>query len=293
MQRGRGQQHRRACLGRDFRQRQHAEVTRHLGEHGLQRRRASACRPAEFLGARPGHPQQRHLGGCAAPGRGDQRQRGNGQPAHRVLTLALLLRGRLSGGTGFAVCPPGREQLVLQAEHLGVLARVGVVVAEQVQDAVRAQQLKLGLHVMAGPGGLPRGDLRAQHHVTQQAGQRARLGAPVGPRSGLVRRPQLVHRERENVGRPRPRPASARAVRSWPARRRAGRESSTSGCTRMPSSTWRAIAASPASSTRGSGLVGDLDAHAARHRARLPGRRSRPAASRCASAVPCRASYFA
>ena len=86
-----------------------------------------------------------------------------------------------------------------------MLARVGVIVAEQVQYAVRAQQLKLVLHVMPGLAGLLRGDLRAQHHVAQQPGQLAGVGGapPVGPRADRVRRPQLVHRERQDVRGPR------------------------------------------------------------------------------------------
>lgn len=70
-----------------------------------------------------------------------------------------------------------------------------MVVAEKVQHAVHAQQIKLGLRAVPGLGRLRGGDLRAEHHVAEQA----RVGA--GVRAGArLRRPQFVHRKREHVG---------------------------------------------------------------------------------------------
>ena len=85
-----------------------------------------------------------------------ERQRGDEQPAHGRLTPARLALRRSPAADGPAGVrgarrsaarrsrPPRQlEQLVLQAEHRRVLLGLGVVVAEQVQDAVRAQQLHL------------------------------------------------------------------------------------------------------------------------------------------------------
>jgi hypothetical protein len=78
-----------------------------------------------------------------------------------------------------------------------------MVVAEQVQDSVHRQQLKLILRAVPGLGGLFGGDLRAEHDVAEQT----RVGSFVARRTRL-RRPQLVHRERQHVGRARlPHPA--------------------------------------------------------------------------------------
>ena len=100
---------------------------------------------------------------------------------HRVPSAALLASRR--------------EQLGLQAEHLALLLRLGVVVAEQVQDAVGAQQLQLVLGGVPGGAACRCGDLRAEHDVAEQ------------PRLGLLvvaaRRTQLVHREGQHVGRAR------------------------------------------------------------------------------------------
>jgi hypothetical protein len=77
-----------------------------------------------------------------------------------------------------------------------------VVVAEQVQHAVHGEQLELGLGGVAVLLGLDRRHLGAEHHVAQQD----RLGlvavaAPGPVRPGHRVRAQLVHREREDVGR--------------------------------------------------------------------------------------------
>jgi hypothetical protein len=79
-----------------------------------------------------------------------------------------------------------------------VLVRFRVVVTKQVQDPVHRQQLKLILRAVPGLGGLFGGDLRAEHDIAEQA----RVGGFVARGTGL-RRPQLVHRERQHVGRTR------------------------------------------------------------------------------------------
>ena len=106
---------------------------------------------------------------------------------------------------GGAAGPPRAQQPVLQAEHLGALVGLRVVVAEQVQDAVHGEQFQLVLGAVAGVAGLNRRDLRAQHHVPEQAGIGAGFlrARPAGVDPAEVRRPQLVHREREDVGRAR------------------------------------------------------------------------------------------
>jgi hypothetical protein len=83
----------------------------------------------------------------------------------------------------------------LQAEHGLVLVRFRVVVTEQVQDPVYRKQLKLVLCAVTGLGGLLRRDLGTEHHVTEQAWVRGFLAG------SWLRRPQLVHGEREHVGR--------------------------------------------------------------------------------------------
>ena len=87
---------------------------------------------------------------------------------------------------------PGRQELVLETEHLLVLLRLGVVVAEQVQDAVHGQQLDLGLGAVARGLALLGGDVGAQHQVAEHA----LLGLLVDQAGA-----QLVHRERQHVGR--------------------------------------------------------------------------------------------
>ena len=64
---------------------------------------------------------------------------------------------------------PRLQQLVLGAEHGGVLFGLGVVIPEQVQDPVHAEQLELVLGGVASLDGLFGRDLRAQHHVPEQA----------------------------------------------------------------------------------------------------------------------------
>jgi hypothetical protein len=56
-----------------------------------------------------------------------------------------------------------------------VLFGLGVVITEQVQDPVHAEQLELVLGGVAGLRGLLRRDLRAQDHVPEQPWVAARL----------------------------------------------------------------------------------------------------------------------
>ena len=99
--------------------------------------------------------------------------------------------------------PPGAQQPVLQAEHRGMLVRVSVVVSEQVQDAVGAQHLQFVGYRVLRLAGLLGGDLRAQHHVAEQARRRALLVGAVGAVAAGRRRPQLVHGKGQHVGRAR------------------------------------------------------------------------------------------
>src|SRR2546423_14539163 len=92
---------------------------------------------------------------------------------------------------------PSSQQLLLPPEHLRLLVRLGVVVAEQVQDPVRGEQPQLVGGGVTGVLGLLHRHLRAQHDVPEQAGDR--LVVLPGPG-----RPQPVHWEGPAVGRTRP-----------------------------------------------------------------------------------------
>src|SRR5450755_3772186 len=101
---------------------------------------------------------------------------------------------------------PGREQLVLQAEHRGVLVRLSVVIPEQVQDAVRAEQFELVTQRMLRLAGLVGGDVGTEHDVAEQAGRRRRFPARALVDPGTAaggRRSQLIHGEGQHVGRAR------------------------------------------------------------------------------------------
>ena len=81
--------------------------------------------------------------------------------------------------------------------------RFCVVIAEEMEDAVHGEQLKLCLRAVPGRPRLLGRDLRAQHHIAEQARVGGRLLAPAG-----LRRPELVHRERQHIRRARlPHPA--------------------------------------------------------------------------------------
>lgn len=82
---------------------------------------------------------------------------------------------------------------------------IRVIVSEQMQDAVDAQQFDLVLGTVPTGLRLIGSDLRAQHDIAEQTGLRFRLmRADRRPRAANGRRrPELIHRERENVGRAR------------------------------------------------------------------------------------------
>jgi hypothetical protein len=75
-----------------------------------------------------------------------------------------------------------------------------VIVSEQMQDAVDAQQFDLVLSAVSLRLRLLGGDLRAQYDVTEQTRHRLRLmpAARAAP-AAQMRRPQLIHGEREHV----------------------------------------------------------------------------------------------
>src|SRR5690606_22338548 len=65
--------------------------------------------------------------------------------------------------------PPALQQAALQPEHLAFLLRLGVVIAEQMQDTVHGQQFQLLEGSVAGHGRLPSRHLRTQHDVAQES----------------------------------------------------------------------------------------------------------------------------
>src|SRR5690349_15549844 len=58
-------------------------------------------------------------------------------------TTRAAARTMITGSAPGSALSPRGKQLVLEPEHLGVLLRLGVVVAEQVQDPVHGEQLEL------------------------------------------------------------------------------------------------------------------------------------------------------
>ena len=212
----------------------------------------------QLLGPGPGDPQQRDLRGRAPPGPGDQRQgqQRDASPSARSPgpfwpfggpgRMAVGRCSRRPGGRAGPQCPPRREQPVLQAEHRGVLVRVGVVVAEQVQDAVHGAAARARPRRVTGLAGLLRGHRRAEHHVAEQPGQRLGLGGRPGrcaPRPGAAAAARPSGRPARRSGPARP--SSARAARSWRRCRPAGRTAQPAGARRISSSTWRASARGP------------------------------------------------
>src|SRR5215813_704844 len=115
----------------------------------------------------------------------------------------LSLRSRRSGLRWHvrpAVGSPGSQQPVLQAEHGSMLSGVGMVIPEQVQDAMGGEQVDLIRDAMASPPGLPRSNLRANHHISKQnIGPIGIEVARLRMRSARLRRPELIHRESEHV----------------------------------------------------------------------------------------------
>ena len=124
----------------------------------------------------------------------------------------MVLRWRAGAGLacpeGIRVClitvtarsAPGHEQLFLKAEHRGVFAGVRVIISEQMQDAVDAQQLDLGLGAV--PLRLLGRDLRTQHHVPEQSRHRFRvMRSSHRATAAHVGWAQLIHGECKHVRR--------------------------------------------------------------------------------------------
>src|SRR4051794_8019875 len=77
-------------------------------------------------------------------------------PAGGVADLPARSGQRGPDGAALGHPRPLLDEPRLQLEHLPLLLRLGVVVAEQVQDAVGAEQVQLGLGRVAGRGRLVR-----------------------------------------------------------------------------------------------------------------------------------------
>ena len=152
-------------------------------------------------------------------------------------------RGRRAAGAELtaavrAAAEEREQERALQGEHLRLLLRLGVVVAEQVQDAVGAEQELL---LVAWPAAACVGrDLGAEHDVAEQAG--ARLGAPSRPG-----RSSSIGKRRTSVG-----PGSSIHCSCRTLMRRGRRAAPTArpaGGRACASSTCRASATTSASST--------------------------------------------
>src|SRR5262249_61248889 len=85
-----------------------------------------------------------------------------------VAHLAAGARQRGPDGSAAARLGPAAHQSRLQLEHGLLLVGVAVVVAQQVQDAVRAQQVQLGLDRVAGLARLAGGHLAAKDDVAEK-----------------------------------------------------------------------------------------------------------------------------
>ena len=192
---------------------EHRQVARHLGQHGLQRRRRPRPASGRVPWPRPGTP-------AAAPSRRSRTSRPAAPaPARRPAASPSAASPR-------PVWPSGRQELSslsCRPNIVGVLLGLGVVVAEQVQDAVRAQQVDLVLDARARP---------AWPGPRPPAGRSPRRRAGRGSRAARWRRGRRGCRRAAAAG-ARPwgtrarrsapaRPSSARAARSWPARPPAG-----------------------------------------------------------------------
>src|SRR3954447_15834419 len=130
--------------------------------------------------------------------------RGDSPTAARgVADLATGARQRRPDGPALGDPRPLLHQPGLELEHLPLLIRLAVVVAEEVQDAVRAEQVQLGLGGVPGRRRLVGGDGRAENDVAEHR----RAGVLVGPGRGgpvepLRRAVVRVHREGHHVRRP-------------------------------------------------------------------------------------------
>ena len=111
-----------------------------------------------------------------------------------MVSAVVIARGLIVCRASAQDCSKPR----LRREHLLLLGRLAVVVAEQVQHAVRAEQVQLVLGAVTCRRRLRPGDVRAEHDVTEQ--RRRRVLVVVAVVATVV---QLVHREGEYVGRSR------------------------------------------------------------------------------------------
>ena len=142
---------------------QQVEVAGQVGGHLLQVPPAAPGVLARLVDLDAGDPGQGSLGGRHHTGQQDKDDRRDQQGE-----VAQAHGDSLQGPEAAPGCIFQAQQLGLQPEHLALLVGLGVVVAEQVQDAVGAQQVQLGLGGVPGLDRLLGGDLRAQHDVAEQ-----------------------------------------------------------------------------------------------------------------------------
>src|SRR5215207_9936938 len=107
--------------------------------------------------------------------------RGTSRIATTSMVISPLLIGPCPSGAGLpgrrltghrlaGRRPPALDELLLETEHLLLLVGLHVVVAEEVQHAVRGQQDQLVVHGVTGGPRLADGDRGAQDDVTEQRG---------------------------------------------------------------------------------------------------------------------------
>ena len=240
-------------------QQQHGQVAGGLGQHRLQPGRppgSAAALPAAGQFARPrtgtrasARPRRWHTARPAAPA-----------PTAATISQAMLASPRLvlpfrvtAGPDSLVRRPRARtaSSSSCRPNMAALLVRLGVVIAEQVQDAVRAQQFELVPQRVPRLGGLVGGHLGAEHHVAEQPRRRVGFAAArPGPRGrcrAAAGRSSSIGKASTSVGPGSPIQRSCRS--DMVARSTSRTDSSASGCIRMPSRTCRASAARSASST--------------------------------------------
>ena len=181
------------------------EVAGRVGERRLQRVATAAARPGRA--PRPGPRETASASaGVGAARRSqpddDQRDRRGRRGAGRVArplrsSGAAVTAGRRPAGRAR---PP--EQLVLQAEHLALLVRLGVVVAEQVQDAVHGQQVELVVHACGRPVAACSAATCGQSTTSPSRPGSGRAPPSVAPRSAAAARPSGRPARRSGPARP-------------------------------------------------------------------------------------------
>ena len=185
-------------------QQQQVEVARRVGDDGLQPLGPAPPVTRRLLGAHPWRrasaPSPRWRS-ARRPRRG--RRPTSSHPGRSPLEL------RTSRHASSSSC--------LQAEHLLVLLGLGVVVAEQVQDAVRAQQLQLRPGCCARPRP-PALAATCGHSTTSpsSAGSVGTSASSARPAAAAAARPWGRPARRSGPARP----STARAARPWRPRRR-------------------------------------------------------------------------